>query len=448
MSTFKLENEFLNNEQLNNLKKKYKKDSKNTIIRHALSKANIKDITYVKEAEVDTNNKFSIDLKTMAVCNQKQSGRCWIFAGLNVLREIIGKKLNVKEFELSQNYVAFFDKLEKINYTLSTVMELLDKKHDDRVLMHVLVNGVGDGGQWDMFANLIKKYGIVPKNVMVETYQSSATRESDVLINSMIRKFAADAKKLYENKKYEEIKKLKDELVLKSYNLLSNSFGLIPEKFDLEYVDKNDKYHLVKNLTPLKFFNKYIGDEIDQYQSITNAPTKDKPYEKTFTIKYLGNVIEGKKVIHLNLSMNRIKELIIAQLKDNSPVWFGSDVSYYGDRENGTWDTKAYDYLSTFNLDIKASKEDMLDYYISAMNHAMVITGVNLVNNVPTKWKIENSWGETIGKKGYFVMSSEFFDTFVYQAVINKKYLNENELKALEKEPVELDPWDPMGTLA
>lgn len=149
----------------------------------------------------------------MNVCNQKQSGRCWIFAGLNILREIIGKKLNVEQFELSQNYVAFFDKLEKINFTLSSVMELLDKEHDDRTLMHILTNGVGDGGQWDMFANLVKKYGVCPKNAMVETYQSSGTRESDLLINSMIRKFAADASKLYKEEKYDQIKEMKDELI-------------------------------------------------------------------------------------------------------------------------------------------------------------------------------------------------------------------------------------------
>ena len=296
--------------------------------------------------------------------------------------------------------------------------------------------------------NLVKKYGVCPKNAMVETYQSSGTRESDVLINSMIRKFAADASKLYKEEKYDQIKEMKDELIQKSYNLLANCFGVPPKTFNLEYVDKDNKYHLVQNLTPKQFFDEFIGSEIDEYQSITNAPTKDKPYLKTFTIKYLGNVIEGKKVVHLNLTMDRIKEIIINQLSNNEPVWFGSDVSYYRNRTTGVWDTLSYDYMSAFGLDVKFSKEDMLNYFNSAMNHAMVITGVNLVNGKANKWKIENSWGDDIGNKGYFIMSSDFFDRFVYQAVVNKKYLDKEELEALEKEPVELKPWDPMGTLA
>ena len=296
MSKFNMKNEYLSLNELDKLQNNYNKDGKNVILRHALSKTSIPDVIYVSESEHDLENKFSIDLKTMNVCNQKQSGRCWIFAGLNILREIIGKKLNVEQFELSQNYVAFFDKLEKINFTLSSVMELLDKEHDDRTLMHILTNGVGDGGQWDMFANLVKKYGVCPKNAMVETYQSSGTRESDVLINSMIRKFAADASKLYKEEKYDQIKEMKDELIQKSYNLLANCFGVPPKAFNLEYVDKDNKYHLVQNLTPKQFFDEFIGSEIDEYQSITNAPTKDKPYVKTFTIKYLGNVIEGKKL--------------------------------------------------------------------------------------------------------------------------------------------------------
>ena len=448
MSKFNMKDYPLDKETLSKLSKNYKDDKKNDVIRHALSKSKLLDIIYVNESNNEIENKFSIDIKTMRVCNQKQSGRCWIFAGLNILREIIGEKLNVDFFELSQNYVAFFDKLEKINFTMTAIMELLDKEHDDRVLMHLLTNAVSDGGQWDMFANLVKKYGIVPKSAMMETSQSSATASSNQLINSAIRNFASQASKLYKESKYDEIIALRNETLSKLYNLLVNCFGVVPNKFDLEYVDKENKYHLVKDLTPLQFFNTYIGEEIDKYHSITNSPTKDKPYLKTYTIKYLGNVIEGKKVTHLNLSMEDMKQLIIKQLKDNKPVWFGSDVSFYRDRDTGVWDSNSYDYVSTFGLDIKFDKADMLDFFASAMNHAMVITGVNLVNDKPTKWKIENSWGEDVGNKGYYIMSDDFFNRFVYQAVILEKYFNDDQLSALKQEPKEYAPWDPMGTLA
>lgn len=448
MSKFNMKDYPLDKETLSKLNQNYKDDKKNDVIRHALSKSKLLDIIYVNETNNEIENKFSIDIKTMRVCNQKQSGRCWIFAGLNILREIIGEKLNVDFFELSQNYIAFFDKLEKINFTMTAIMELLDKEHDDRVLMHLLTNAVSDGGQWDMFANLVKKYGIVPKSAMMETSQSSATANSNQLINSTIRNFASQASKLYKENKFDEILDLRNDILSKLYNLLTNCFGIVPNKFDLEYVDKDNNYHLITNLTPLEFFNTYIGDEINKYHSITNSPTKDKPYLKTYTIKYLGNVIEGKKVTHLNLSMEDMKQLIINQLKDNKPVWFGSDVSFYRDRDTGVWDSKSYDYVSTFGLDIKFDKGDMLDFFASAMNHAMVITGVNLVDGKPTKWKIENSWGEDVGNKGYYIMSDDFFNRFVYQAVILEKYLTNEELLALKQEPKEYAPWDPMGTLA
>ncbi len=449
MSVFKMNDYPISKEKLSKLKQEYQNDVRSNVLRHALSRSKLTDIVYVSESEKDIDNKFSIDIKTMEVCNQKRSGRCWIFAGLNILREIIAEKLNVEQFELSQNYIAFYDKLEKINYTLATILELLDKPHDDRTLSHILRFAVSDGGQWDMFANLVKKYGVVPKLAMQETQQSNMTYPSNDIINSAIRKFASDAKRLYEEGKYEDIIILKDNILTKLYKLLVNCFGLVPETFDLEYVDKDKKYHLRKGLTPVEFFNEYIGDMIDEYQSITNSPTSDKPYLSVYTIKYLGNVLEGKKITHLNLEMSRLKELIIAQLKDNRPVWFGSDVSFYDTPDKiGSWDTLAFDYESAFDLDIKFDKADMLDYFNSAMNHAMVITGVNIVDNKPTKWKIENSWGDEVAKKGYYVMSDDFFNRFVYQAVVLKKYLNKEELEALKQEPNVYDPWDPMGTLA
>jgi bleomycin hydrolase len=162
----------------------------------------------------------------------------------------------------------------------------------------------------------------------------------------------------------------------------------------------------------------------------------------------LGNVVEGKSINHLNVTMERMKTLIVKQLKDGFPVWFGSDVGFYRDRASFAWDANAFDYLSNFGFDIKFDKGGMLDYRHSAMNHAMVIVGVEIVNGLPTKWKIENSWGDDNGLKGYYVMSSAFFDTFVYQAVVLKRYLNQDEVKAAGKDPIHLPPWDPMGTLA
>lgn len=435
-------------ENLKKVEKKYLKDSKNTVIRNALVNYGISDIISVNGEKSNIIQKFSIDNETLNITDQKASGRCWIFAGLNILREIIAKKCDIKkDFELSQNYVAFFDKLEKVNHAFNVIIELIDRKPNDRELMYILTEGIGDGGQWDMFVNVVKKYGVCPKDAFLETYSSSHTQEIDALINSVVRQFAQKVQKLQIDGKNDEISVLKESLLEKVYGLLCSCFGVPPTKFTFEYIDSKKKYHENSGFTPISFFEKFIGDEIDDYVSIINSPTQDKPFGKTYTIKYLGNVDEGKIVTHLNLEMTRIKELIINTLKDGNLVWFGSDVSSYRARALGAWDDKLFDYMSAFNLDVQFAKADMLDYHQSCMNHAMVITGVNLVAGKPTKWKIQNSWGDS-GEKGFYVMSPTWFDTYVYQAVINKKYLSELEIEEYNKSPILLDPWDPMGTLA
>ena len=440
--------EEIKKEYLKKQSKAYQKDEKNVILRHALTKNGIYELANSQDNAAEMDFNFDIDIKTMSATNQKASGRCWLFAATNVCREVIANKLNLGSFELSQSYLAFFDRLEKANYLLEAVIELIDKDYDDRTLTFLLEGGVGDGGQWDMFVNLVNKYGLCPKNVYPETYTSSATRETSQLINFNIRKFASLAKAIYEKDGIEKVKKEKEKLLNKFYALLTNAYGLIPEKFDFEYVDKDGNYHLEKGFTPLKFKEKYLGSSLDDYVSLINAPTKSKPYNKTYTIKYLGNVVGGKDVTHLNVSMERMKELILAQLKDNRIVWFGSDVGFYGDREEGNWDDGKFDLNSNYGLDLLMDKGESLDYHASQMNHAMCITGVALKEGVPTKWKIENSWGIDRARSGYYLMSASWFDQFVYQAVVDKKYLSKEELKALGAKPIVLKPWDPMGSLA
>ena len=437
-------------ESLKKQVKKYEKDRVSTVLRHALSNTSIDQVVHTQDKASETDFKFSLDIKTMDATNQKRSGRCWIFAATNVLREIIAKKCNMSSFELSQSYVAFYDKLEKFNFELEAIIDLIDKDYDDRTLVHVLQNSIGDGGQWDMFVNVVKKYGVVPKNVMPETFTSSNTQVVTHLVDVELKKFAHYAHKAYKaGKPLEEIRKEKEELLSKITTLMLDAYGIPPVKFDFEYTDKDNKYHLVKGLTPKSFFDKYIGSEIDEFVSIINAPTEDKPFNKSYTIDYLGNVVGGKLVKHLNLPMDRMIELILSQLKDNQIVWFGSDVSFYGDRLNGEWNDKAFDYETPFALSFDTEKGAGLDYRISQMNHAMCITGVNLTKDgTPTKWKIENSWGIEAGKKGYYIMSDTWFNKYTYQAVVKKSYLSEAELKAYEEDPIHLKPWDPMGSLA
>lgn len=428
--------------------KEYDSKPMNRIIQNVLAKNKITKTIKINEKRVYNRHIFEIDIPTMKATNQQGSGRCWIFAGLNILREIVAKKLKISDFELSQNYVAFYDKFEKINYTLESIIELCSRDYDDRTLCHVLKEGVQDGGQWDMFANIIKKYGVVPKVVMDETEQSANTRESNFVICNTLRKFGARASKLIREGKKDEILKEKKELLSKLFNFLCMCYGKPVEKFNFEYIDSSKNYHLEKDLTPLSFAQKYLEGVIDEYVSVVNAPTPTKPFYNLFTVKYIGNVVGGKKITYLNLPMNELKDLCLKQLKAGELIWFGSDCGKYRD-DMAVWDDEMYDYKNVFGIDLKVEKGDMLDYQISAMDHAMVITGVSFKEEgKPGRWKIENSWGVDKANGGYYLMTDSWFDNFVYQVVINKKYLSKEQLEVLNKEYIELEPWDPMGTLA
>lgn len=433
----------ISKENLKNIEDEYKKNISYTITRRALAKTKISDISIVNEQNEFTKSMFSIDLKTLPVTNQKRSGRCWIFAGCNVIREKIAQKYNLKDFELSQNYIAFYDKLEKCNYLIQNIISLKDKEKDDRVLDYLLSTGIQDGGQWDLFVNIVNKYGLVPKNAYPETFQSSNTMEVDNLLNKYIRKFA------YEIRNEEiDIENRKEKCIKEIYTILCSCFGIPPKTFTFEYVDKDKKYHIIKDLTPIKFYQEIVPMDLNDYVSIINSPTADKAFNKVYTVDYLGNVIEGNEVLYLNLDIERLKELTISQLKDGECVWFGSDCSKASDRTGGVWDDATFDVDTLFQIDSNMSKGAMLDTRESAMNHAMVITGVNLDNEIPTKWKIENSWGDDVANKGYYVATDTWFSKFVYQIVVNKKYLNEEEKMILNNEKIRLKPWDPMGTLA
>lgn len=435
-------------EELNSMRESYLQDGKARVVRNALTNNDVNTISCVFEAKQDNPNLFSINIDTLPVTNQLQSGRCWIFSAMNVLRNTIAKKYNIEKFELSQNYIAFYDKLEKVNFFMECFLQEIDQPLDSEVTRYLLETAVGDGGQWDMVVSLVKKYGICPKTAMPETYQSSHTRNMNGLLNRRLRRFATKAHELNKEGKQEEIKKEKQECLTECYRFICDCFGVPPQTFTFEYYDKDKAYHAYRDLTPKEFYEEYLKEDLDDYVVIINGPTKDKPFHKTYTVKYLGNVVGGNQIRFLNVPIEEFKELVIKQLKDEKVVWFGCDCGKDGDRPNGLWDDKQYDYANTFDMKLDMTKEEMLDTRESAMNHAMVLTGVNLVNDKPTRWKIENSWGDKIANEGYFICSDTWFDAYMYEAAVQKKYLPEELKKCLEEAPTELEPWDPFGSLA
>ena len=394
-------------------------------------------------------NNFSISLDAGQVTNQKQSGRCWMFAALNTMRQRVMKKLKLKNMELSQNYPLFWDKLEKSNWFLENILATLDEPLDGRLMHHLLADPVADGGQWDMFADLVKKYGVIPQEAMPESFDSSATKDLTKYLTLKLREWAMRLRDGHvQGKSQNELRTLKKTMMSEVYRMLCISLGKPPASFTWETRDKDDKFIRIR-ATPQEFFKKYVGMKLDDYVSLINAPTKDKPFGKTYTVRFLGNVAGGKPVIYLNLPIEDLKKAAIAQMKAGESVWFGSDVQQRFLKTEGLLSVKAVRPDLLFNTEFPLTKEQRLDYRESLMTHAMTFTGVNITDDgKPNRWRVENSWGKDVGKEGFWVMSDEWFSEFTYQVVINKKYLSKKQHDMLEQKPIELAPWDPMGSLA
>lgn len=420
------------------------------VAKNAVTENGLKASAKNGEAQRATRQSFSVKLKQGAVTNQKQSGRCWMFAALNTFRFRIIRKLNLENFELSQSYLFFYDKLEKANFFLESILDTLDEPTGGRLIAWLLSSPMNDGGQWDMLCGLVDKYGVVPKYAMPESKASSASGEMDSVLTVKLREDACRLRSAYTaGAKREELAVRKEEMLGEIYRILCICLGEPPKSFDFEVEDKDGKFIRDCGLTPQAFFEKYVGLNLDDYISIINAPTADKPYHRSYSVKFLGSVKEGRPVRYLNLEIGELKKAAIAQMKDGSPVWFGCDVGKCSTRDGGVMDINIYKLEELLGVKFGMDKAERLDYGESLMTHAMVFQGVNLdEDGKPNRWRVENSWGEEPGEKGYYVMSDDWFDEYMYQIVVDKKYLPEELVSEYEAEPIMLEPWDPMGSLA
>lgn len=428
----------------------FQDNSKLRAVENAVTHNGLLKSLETRQSQVENDHVFSIDLTKDKVANQKASGRCWMFAALNTFRHKLISDLNLDNFELSQAHTFFWDKYEKSNWFLEQVIATADQELGSRKVKFLLDVPQQDGGQWDMVVALFEKYGVVPKSAYPESVSSSNSRELNQYLNKLLRQ---DAQILREavaaGVGAEGIRAQKEALLQEIFNFLAVNLGLPPRTFDFAYRDKDNNYHSDKNITPQEFFKKYVGLNLSDYVSVINAPTADKPYSKSYTVDMLGNVVGSRAVRYLNLDMTRFKELAIAQMQAGETVWFGSDVGQISDRQKGILATNVYDFDTAMNISFTQDKAGRLDYSESLMTHAMVLTGVDLTENgEPLKWKVENSWGEKVGDKGYFVASDAWMDEFTYQIVVRKEFLTDEELAAYEAEPTVLAPWDPMGALA
>ena len=439
-------------DMIKSYKKNSSSDSSLKLSRNAATHNEITDLAMDWDEYRKIDHTFSEQITgEMKITNQRSSGRCWGYAGLNLFRIYLGRKHNLRNFEFSQTYFMFWDKLEKSNYFLNSIIETASETWDSRLMMHLLHNPIQDGGQWDMWVNLINKYGVVPKSEMPETYQSGKSMRMNRMITRKLREYAKELRdSINKQKSEEEVYALKNTMLSTIYKMLVIHLGEPPESFNWQVRDKKKGFHRFNNLTALSFFKEHVGIELNDLVCLINCPMSDKEYDRVYTVEFLGNVIEGNPIRYLNVEIDVLKNASVESIKNNDPVWFGCDVGKYLHRTHGVMDTKLFDFNLFYGTEFSLDKASRLEYGESKMTHAMLFTGVDLDSNgKPIKWRVENSWGERNGEKGYYIMSDEWFDQYLYEVVVSKKYLESDIVDLYEKQDAQLlPPWDPMGALA
>ena len=395
-----------------------------------------------REAVEQDVHEYSISLEQGEICNQKQSGRCWMFAALNTLRYQVMKKYDLKTFELSQAYLFFWDKLKKSNSSLESILDTLDEPANGRLVSYLLTAPVNDGGQWDMAISLIKKYGVVPSWVMPETVHSTGTAKYLPILNRKLREDALELRAMAKEGK--DTAARREEMLAEIYNALCILYGQPPRSFDFEYTDKDEHYHCERNLTPHTFLEKYVGNDLDDYVVIISSPIH--ALNRTYCQPFMGDVVE-ENMFWLNLSQEELEDLTIRQLQAGEGVMFSCDCHPDGDRANGYWDPDCFQYGEVLGgLTFGMTKAERLLTRESTMNHCMMFCGVNLdENGKADRWKIENSWGDASGQKGYYIGSEKWFKANVYQITVRKSLLSDAQRALLDQEPLPMKLWDPLA---
>ncbi len=419
------------------------------LMQNVVTQHDVNDVALNRSIVTEATHSFSTALDDWSVTNQARSGRCWMFAGLNLFRAETRNLLNVKEFEFSQNYVMFWDKMERANYILEAVMETADRPVDDRVVAWLLHQPLGDGGQWDMFISLVRKHGVVPKTVMPETESSGNSARMNASLNYQVRQGARNIRRQYAAESgLEAMRRAKQETLQAVYRILCIHLGNPPDSFDWQWKDKDGDFHRDGTMTPLEFAEKYIATPMEEYVCLVHDPRPDNPPGRTYTVQYLGNVVDGTRIKYLNVDIELMKDVAMRMLLDGQPVWMGCDTGKQMHRDKGLWDADLFDYAGVYGAGFDLDKAERLEYCQTAMTHAMLFTGVDVVDGQPRRWRVENSWNDKVGDKGFFLMNDSWFAEYMFEIAAPKSYLPEELQAALDLEPVALPPWDPMGSLA
>ena len=427
------------------LRKEFDARPVNRLFQNAVTTSPITKVALDRSIVTATDRSMSHRLDKWTATSQEKSGRCWMFAGLNLLRAGVMDKLGVKDFELSQNYPFFWDKLERCNYFLESMVQLADRPADDRTLAWLLQDVMGDGGQWNMFAAVVHKYGVVPKSVMPETESSSNTAAMNKNLRSLLRQAARDIRAAKDDA---EVQDTRARVMAAAYRILAIHLGTPPVEFEWQWTDDAGEFHRDGILTPAQFRDRYLTIDVDDYVCLVDDPRPTSPRGRTFTVDRLGNIVDGAPVRYLNVPAETLKTLAAEAITSGEPVWFGCDVGQMMERDLGIWDAALYDFDGVYDASFELDKAERLQLHETLMTHAMLLTGVDLDGEVPRKWRVENSWGDDKADKGFYTMNDSWFGEYVFEIAAPRDRLPADLQTALDAEPIVLPAWDPMGSLA
>jgi len=438
----------LSAQDLELLRKDFSASPTYRLAQNAVTRVSVDDVAINREIINSTDHSLSVLLDDWKVTNQQRSGRCWLFAGLNLLRVGAMKKMGLKDFEFSQNYAMFWDKIERANYFLEAVVETADRDIDDRTVAFVLDSAAEDGGQWNMFVAIVRKHGLVPKAFMPETQSSSDTGRMNSVLRTVLRQGAKSVRAAASAGGMDAARAEKAEVLRVVYRVLCIHLGTPPDHIDWQWTDSDREFHRDGVLTPQEFAARYVELPIDDYVCLVHDPRSSSPIGRTFTVQYLGNVLGAPPVIYLNVDMPVLKGIAAQALQQGEPVWFGCDVGKMMSNEYGVWDASLYDLPSVYDTAFTLDKADRLVYHETQMTHAMLFTGVDVLDGATRRWRVENSWGADKGQDGFYTMNDSWFDEYVFEIAARRDALPEALRQALDTEPIVLPAWDPMGSLA
>ena len=434
-------------EQFELFEKEFAAQPSYRLMQNAVTQTPVGDVALDRRVVTGIDHSVSHLLDDWKVTHQKKSGRCWLFAGLNLLRVGAANKLGMKDFEFSQNYLHWWDKFERANFFLEAMVETSDRDVDDRTVAHLLSDPIGDGGQWNMFVALVRKHGLVPKSAMPETESSSNTAAMNDALRKVLRQGARDLRRL--GPEGVEVQRArKAEVMGVVHRVLSIHLGTPPQKFLWQWKDEDKTFHRDGWVTPAEFAASYVDLPLDDYVCIVHDPRESSPVGKTFTVEYLGNVVDAPPVVYLNVEMDLLKKLCMDAVVGGEPVWFGCDVGKQMRSDLGYWDAKLFDYEGVYDTTFELDKAERLEHHETLMTHAMLFTGVDVLDGVPRRWRVENSWGDEKGDAGFWTMNDSWFGEHVFEIAVRRSALPAELVAAFDEQPIVLPAWDPMGALA